>query len=159
MKTTTYKNVFGVLSTLSWSKYGKLFKSRSYKVSVILSQGHRIRLPIKNYPIMLNSICAIFSQSFTMIFNQIMILYCLNSLTLCCDITQNIFGTEKYVSPEIWQRKIKSRLSWIYIALQAISRLSRIPAGTSMLIQCYVDLTSTIYVEITLKIYLNLKLE
>ena len=34
-----------------------------------------------------------------------MILYYLNSLTLCCDITQNIFGTEKDVSPEIWQRK------------------------------------------------------
>ena len=34
-----------------------------------------------------------------------MILYYLNSLTLCCDITQNIVGTEKYVYPEIWQRK------------------------------------------------------
>ena len=34
-----------------------------------------------------------------------MILYYLNSLALCCDITQNKFGTEKYVSPEIWQRK------------------------------------------------------
>ena len=30
-----------------------------------------------------------------------MILYYLNSL----NITQNIFGTEKYISPEIWQRK------------------------------------------------------
>ena len=77
----------------------------SYKISVIQSQGHLIRLPIKNYDIMLNSICAIFGQSFTMIFNQIMILYYLNSLTLCCKITQNIFGTEKYVSPEMWQGK------------------------------------------------------
>ena len=34
-----------------------------------------------------------------------MILNHLNSLTLCCDINKNIFGTEKYVSPEIWQQK------------------------------------------------------
>ena len=73
------KKSFGVFSTICRSKYGKLIKSRSYKVSVIQGQGHLIRLPIENYAIMLISICAIFGQSFTMIFNQIMILYYLNS--------------------------------------------------------------------------------
>ena len=103
-KTTAYKkSVLGYFYHIMIKIWQ--IKSRSYKVSVIQGQGHLIRLPIKNYAIMLNSICAIFGQSFTMIFNQIMILYYLNNLTLCCDITQNIFGTEKYVSPEIWQRK------------------------------------------------------
>ena len=52
-------------------------RGNTNKVSVI--QGHLIRLPIENYAIMLNSICAIFGQNFTMIFNQIMNLYYLDS--------------------------------------------------------------------------------
>ena len=53
---------------LNMAYYWKLGHSRS-------RSRHLIRLPIGNYAIMQNNLCAIFGQSFTMIFIQIMIYY------------------------------------------------------------------------------------